>query len=299
MSTLKGLSTVWESTVLASSLSHFLTRVKTESRLLRDSIRSHPISYDLSTWSLSPCLNVKTVDAFISTLQRRSPGTSELVSISMPCQTLRPLSVCITGGQTLDGIATIPGENSIASSEYILSLQISGFATSGVTFATWHPATSSVVVRHCRLFQTVRQSAGIWEPTLRLQAMLGQLLTKGCALFVIRSLRDLQAFVLAGSQGEVKFFGEDRKSWLSSMARMRRGLSVSTEISGYGAGVEFSGPLAKNMTKQFVTASKFPNGQTSPRVWDFSGLCVTPFKKTTGLTRTFLKPKQNSHFNSL
>jgi len=102
MSTSKGLSTVWESTVLVSSLSHFLTRVKTESRLLRDSIRSHPISYDLSTWSLSPCLSVKTADAFISTLQRLSPGTSELVSISMPCQTLRPLSVCITGGQTAD-----------------------------------------------------------------------------------------------------------------------------------------------------------------------------------------------------
>ena len=272
MSTLKDLSGALELTGWVLSLSHFLTTVRTEMRLNRGSTHFRPMFFDLQNWSLSPCLNASSAERFITTLRQRFLGTSELVSISQPARTLRPLNVAATE-RSFDGL-----------NEYIFSLQIGGCVSGGITFARWHRDTNSVVVRHCRFSRTLLLCPDTLELTSRPRAAIASLLTKDFALFVIRSMKGLRQYVGHG-RVETELNGvEDCKSWEPYWNSIWTGLPVCMEANSNTECAELYSHSVRNTTGRYRFAQKFQSGQIMPRELVFLPHSSTPFKKNLSST---------------
>jgi len=222
------------------------------------------------------------MEAFISTVRRRSPGTSELVSISMPACVQTPLNVStISKVQAVNGAGMIlnGSVNFTGSSEYILSLQINTFASGGLTFVQWRSDTDSVVVRHCPLLVTVQLSHDTLEPTSRLLQMLGRLLTKGCALFVIRSLRELRVSSFLGPMAMGPSGGAGFNSWASYLGKTWTGCGMPWEPSFNTDGVKQSSSSLNFMTKPFHFVSGCRSGRTAVREFNFSPGSLTMYSK--------------------
>ena len=277
-------SSGWELSASVSSLSHFLTTLRADTRRLGVSTRLPRIAYALATWSLSPCLSAMTITAFTSTWQRRSRMTSELVSISMPALWPTVLNASTIAVQSSDGIPGPTSANSADSNEFIVSLQINPFVPGGLTFATWDRDTNSVAVKHCRLFQTLRGSPATLALTCRARQIIASSLTKACALFVTRSVNGLLMSNFPGPTATVKLGDVACKSWDWFSLAMLTGSSVtSAEISNTKCAGQ-SLPLVKDMTKPFNFVQKSPSGQIRPHEWAFSTGSSTPFKRRSPST---------------
>jgi len=299
----------WELNGSVLSLSHFLGSLRTEARPRGVSIHLRPMSFDLSTWSLSPCLSATKTEDFISTLRQLSPGTFELVSISQPQRTLRPLNASITHeaastcARPADGAGTLPPASSSSSGRnvFTLSLQMNAFATGGITFVRWQSDTASVVVRHCRFFQTLRLSQGMLEPTSRLLASLAHLTTPECALFVIRSLASLSNAMASQGKPLCEQPVLNSLGWMEMAANGVEGSNCweqflnstsmgSPDFLGQNSNTTCGKPsssLATNLTKPFRWSAKFPSGQITPREWHFARGSSTPFKRSKSSTSIF------------
>ena len=142
-------------------------------------------------------------------------------------------------------------------------------------------ARDSVVVRHCPFYRTRLLSQDTLAPTSRLLLPLGSLMTKDCALFVMRCLSELRAALGAGRTATDASSDAELKSWKSSMASVPLNLNGFTVPNGSGVGVGLLERSAKTTGRRWSFVRKFPSGPTFPQEWDFSGRCVTPFKKTT------------------
>ena len=292
MSTLMDLSNGWESSGSVWSLSHFHALLQSESKRLDISIVSRPAFYDRSAWSLSPCLSGKAIAVFISTLRRRSPGTFDLVSISQPQRTLRPLNVSIMDLKETPGhgMTLLTNANTSETLGHILSLQMNAFASGGITFVRWQSDTASVVVRHCRFFQTLRLSQGMLVLTSRLQAVLASLVMPACARFVIRSLASLSSATaskakplceqplsnLLGSWAELNG-DEGCNSWEPYLNSTWMGSPSFLEKNTNTKCVESFSPLVATLNKPFRFVAKFPSGPTNPQECVFSRHSFTPF----------------------
>jgi len=285
MRTCPALSNAWESTGSVLSLLQLLTTAQSELRPSGGSIHSRPMFYALNRWNTSPSLSGRSAEQFISILRLPFPGTLEVVSISQPCRTLLPLNGSITSA----------GENGLLESwmnsgggrAFIVSLQINVYAAGGVSFLslTKTPgAPDSVVARHCPFYRTRLLSPDTLAPTSRLRLALGCLATKECALFVIRSLNEMQALPGPGSTEAAAFSAADVSSWDSFMDAIPLELSVGTAPSGPGAGGESCGLSANTTRRHSFIARVSRSGPTIRRVWDFSGRSCTPFKKIMSST---------------
>ena len=291
-------SNAWESSGWVSSLSQLLTTARNEARPSGGSVRSRPAFYDRSAWSLSAYLNGRSAEQFISILRLPFPGTLELVSISQPCQTLRPLNASITSAGESGLLES--WTNTGGGRAFIFSLQINSFAAGGVSFVTLTMPPGqppSVVVKHCRFSQTLLLSHATWEPTSRLRLALASLATKDSALFVMRSLKELRPCAGPGSMAGDGCFAGEWNSWASFMAAVPLDSRPPMGTSGNGAGVGLLEPSANTTKRRSFTAHRSPNGRTTRRAWDFSGRSSTPFKKNTSWTRTFSKAALTRRFD--
>ena len=285
MRTFPALSPAWVSSGWVLSLSQLLTTVQAEKRAFGVIVHSTPACCDRTALSQSACLSGNVAEQFISILRLPFLGTLEVVSISQPCATLRPLNASITSAG--DNGLLESWTNSNGGRAFILSLQINAFASGGVTFASLTKSGNQpdlVVVKHCPFSRTLLLSPDTLAPTSRLLLALASLATKECALFVIGCLKELQRAVGPGRTGTDGCSARELNSWRAFMALTPWSLTGFTLPGGNGAGVGLSEPSALPTTRPFYFARKSPSGPTCPHEWDFSANSCTPFKRTTSST---------------
>jgi len=300
----------WEFSGSASSLLQLLTTVRTD---LSSSGVSAPWTVDYygpRDANLSACLSGRTVEHFTHMLRSGSLGTLELVSISQPYKTLRPLNrlIIMETGDGAPACTTNSGERKTL----IAEVQMNGFVTGGVTFANLtigngsFTATEksgersdtrvSVVVRHCPFYQTLLLSPGTLGPTSRLLAAVGSLATKDCALFVIRSLKELPQSVGVGRGATAELHAGEFNSWNLYMERIPWSLNGFIPPSGNGDGGGSSGLLETVSSKRCHFVRRFPSGPTTVREWPFARGSLTPFKKTLSSTLTLANGNPTAPF---
>src|ERR1039458_7300245 len=324
MRTFPALSPAWESSGWVLSLSQLLTIARTEARDFGVIVHSRLPSCDQTGSNPSAFLNGSSAEQFISMLRLPFPGTLELVSISQPVRTLRPLNASITsaGGGGPVSLLTLPfpgtlelvsisqpvrtlrplnasitsagaagllasWTNSNGGSAFIFSLQMNAYAAGGVSFVSLTKVCGEpdlVVAKHCPFSRTLLLSHATLVPTSRLRLVLASLATKECALFVMRCLKELQPSAGPGKMATDESFAAESSSWKSFMDLVPWNLNGLTAGNGNGAGVGLLERSAKTSTKPFSFARKSPHGPTCPREWDFSGRSSTPFKKNTSWT---------------
>ena len=285
MRTFPALSPAWESSGWVLSLSQLLTIARTEARDFGVIVHSRLPSCDQTGSNPSAFLNGSSAEQFISMLRLPFPGTLELVSISQPVRTLRPLNASITSAGAAGLLAS--WTNSNGGSAFIFSLQMNAYAAGGVSFVSLTKAFGQpdlVVARHCPFSRTLLLSHATLVPTSRLRLVLASLATKECALFVMRCLKELQPSAGPGKMATDESFAAESSSWKSFMDLVPWNLNGLTAGNGNGAGVGLLERSAKTSTKPFSFARKSPHGPTCPREWDFSGRSSTPFKKNTSWT---------------
>src|ERR1017187_10696005 len=285
MRTFPALSSAWESSGWVSSLSQLLTTARTEARDFGVIVHSTPASCARTELNPSACLSGRSAAHFISILRLPFPGTLELVSISQPCATLRPLNASITSAGATGLLAS--WTNSNGGSAFIFSLQMNAYAAGGVSFVSLTKVCGEpdlVVAKHCPFSRTLLLSHATLVPTSRLRLVLASLATKECALFVMRCLKELQPSAGPGKMATDESFAAESSSWKSFMDLVPWNLNGLTAGNGNGAGVGLLERSAKTSTKPFSFARKSPHGPTCPREWDFSGRSSTPFKKNTSWT---------------
>ena len=270
---------------------------RTELRPTGGWVASRPALYDRSAWSLSAYLNGRSAEQFISILRLPFPGTLELVSISQPCRTLRPLNASITLAGNLDSwnagrISTVESLYFKSANQCLRRWWRASFVT--LTKAPGRP--DSVVVKHCRFSRTRLLSQDTWEPTSRLRLVLACLATKDSARFVMRSLNELRSCVGPGSMAGDNCFAGEWNSWASYMDAIPLDSNWPTATSGNGAGVGLLELSANNTKRRSFTLRKSPSGPTCRRVWDFSGRSYTPFKKNMPSTCISSIPRRTVRF---
>ena|ERR1039458_7030057 len=285
MRTFPALSPAWESSGWVLSLSQLLTIARTEARDFGVIVHSRLPSCDQTGSNPSAFLNGSSAEQFISMLRLPFPGTLELVSISQPVRTLRPLNASITSAGAAGLLAS--WTNSNGGSAFIFSLQMNAYAAGGVSFVSLTKVCGEpdlVVAKHCPFSRTLLLSHATLVPTSRLRLVLASLATKECALFVMRCLKELQPSAGPGKMATDESFAAESSSWKSFMDLVPWNLNGLTAGNGNGAGVGLLERSAKTSTKPFSFARKSPHGPTCPREWDFSGRSSTPFKKNTSWT---------------
>jgi len=284
---------VWELSGSVSSLLHFQIMLRHMRRHQGVSILLQPGYYvESCDWNLLPCLSDKIQDVFISISSRRSHETLEAVSISMPTKSPSALSVVTL--EMVDGPA-MRGSSS-GRRGFILGLQMNSFVRSGIVLTTWHRATNLVIVRFCPFFPTLMLSQGILHLTSRVQAAIAYLLTKECALFVIRSLAALPVSNSLGLAEMEPSGVVDSSCWGASTDSTWTDSKTLLPTNSNTSCGKKSSCLANTMQPVSAMSRISRMKQRMANAPTFSLGCLTPFAKAKNSMKTKLTMNQSALF---